>query len=447
MEDLPVLNGSAIAIMLVNGRPIVIQVDGDNAPITAGNFVDLIERDFYNGISFHRVVREPNPFVVQAGDPNSRDPNFPPEQLGIGGFVDPMTGLERRIPLEIKPQGAAEPIYGQTFDEAGITVPPLLPNTQGTIAMARTNDPNSASSQFFINLSDSDFLDGNYAVFGQVTEGFDAVDEIQQGDRIQEAAVVAGTIPGRESVLISDPLLLNSFINTVNLTRLPLEFFLLPQNFEADNDVTITPENSQQALSGVLLGPGNDRAVGSPLDDVIMGNEGNDTIFGEGGNDYIFGGQGEDLLYGGEGNDIINGNRGDDTIFGGPGDDFLRGGEGDDLLLGGEGDDYLIGDLGSDTLTGGPGADTFMLTLENSIGVRDINAVDWITDFNAAEGDRIAIIGEIDISELSFNIVREDTYIFRRNGDFLGIVQNVFPDEVIGSVIIVPTNDLALTID
>ncbi|MEA5496634.1 peptidylprolyl isomerase [Limnoraphis robusta Tam1] len=446
MEDLPVLTGSAVAIMVVNGQPIVIQVDGDNAPMTAGNFVDLVERDFYDGISFHRVVRQPDPFVVQAGDPNSKDPNFPPGQLGSGGFIDPATGQERTIPLEIKPQGATEPIYSQTFEQAGITVPPLLQNTQGTIAMARTNDPDSASSQFFINLSDSDFLDGNYAVFGEVIQGFDVVDQIQQGDRIQDAEVVAGVIPGRESALIADPLLLNNFINSINLTHLPLEFFLFPQNLDADNQVTITPENAQQATSGILLGGGNDQATGSPVDDVINGNQGNDTITGEAGNDYIFGGQDNDLINGGDGNDILNGNRGEDVISGGNGDDFIRGGQGNDVLNGDAGNDYLIGDLGSDTMTGGAGADTFMLRLDESVGVRDFNAVDRITDFNAGEGDRIAIVGDISTSQLSFNIVRQDTYIFNRNGDFLGIVQNVLPDAVQNSVIVLSPNDLGLTI-
>lgn len=445
MEDLPVLTGSAVAIMVVNGQPIVIQVDGDNAPITAGNFVDLVERDFYDGISFHRVVRQPDPFVVQAGDPNSLDPNFPPGQLGSGGFIDPATGQERIIPLEIKPQGATEPIYSQTFEQAGITVPPLLQNTQGTIAMARTNDPDSASSQFFINLSDSDFLDGNYSVFGEVIQGFDVVDQIQQGDRIQDAEVVDGIIPGRESSLIADSLLLNNFINRINLRSLPLEF-LVTRDFDADNTVALTPEISQQAPSGVFVGGGNDSVTGSEIDDVINGNQGNDTITGEAGNDYIFGGQDNDLINGGDGNDILNGNRGLDTISGGNGDDFIRGGQDNDVLNGDAGNDYLIGDLGSDTMTGGAGADTFMLRLDESAGVRDFNAVDRIADFNAGEGDRIAIVGDISTSQLSFNIVRQDTYIFNRNGDFLGIVQNVLPDAVQNSVIVLSPNDLGLTI-
>jgi peptidyl-prolyl cis-trans isomerase B (cyclophilin B) len=72
--------------------------------------------------------------------------------------------------------------------------------------------------------------------------------------------------------------------------------------------------------------------------------------------------------------------------------------------------------------------------------------VDRIADFNVGEGDRIAIVGDISTSQLSFNIVRQDTYIFNRNGDFLGIVQNVLPDAVQNSVIVLSPNDLGLTI-
>ncbi len=177
MEDLPQLTGLATVVMVVNGDPITIEVDGTNAPITSGNFVDLVERRFYNDISFHRVVREPTPFVVQAGDPQSKDPNFPPELLGTGGFVDPEIGEEREIPLEIKPVGAAEPIYSQTFSQAGITAPPVLPNVRSTIAMARVGGiPDSASSQLFINLADNPFLDGEFAVLGNVTAGMDVCD-------------------------------------------------------------------------------------------------------------------------------------------------------------------------------------------------------------------------------------------------------------------------------
>jgi peptidyl-prolyl cis-trans isomerase B (cyclophilin B) len=190
--ELPRLNGEATVELTVNGQPITIQVDGANAPITAGNFVDLVQRGVYEDTAFHRVVREPQPFVVQGGDPQSKDPNVPAALLGTGGFVDPETEQPRYIPLEIKPEGADEPIYSQTFETAGISDPPQLTHRRGAVAMARSNLPDSASSQFYITLADVNFLDGSYAVFGYVTEGMEVVDQIQQGDRIESARVISG---------------------------------------------------------------------------------------------------------------------------------------------------------------------------------------------------------------------------------------------------------------
>jgi peptidyl-prolyl cis-trans isomerase B (cyclophilin B) len=178
--------------MTVKGSPITIEVDGTNAPVTAGNFVDLVEQGVYDGLVFHRVVREPQPFVVQGGDPQSKNPNVPAERLGTGGFIDPKTEQERYIPLEIKPKGAAEPVYSQTLDKAGANASPELRHTRGSVAMARSSMPDSASSQFYISLAELPFLDGSYAVFGYVKDGMDVVDKIQQGDRIESAKVTQG---------------------------------------------------------------------------------------------------------------------------------------------------------------------------------------------------------------------------------------------------------------
>ena len=178
--------------MVVDGSPITIEVDGTNAPITAGNFVDLVQRGVYDGLAFHRVVREPEPFVVQGGDPQSKDPDFPAGRLGTGGFMDPETSRQRYIPLEIKPAGAGEPLYSQTLDRTGANAEPVLKHTRGAVAMARSNVPDSASSQFYFALKDLPFLDGSYAVFGYVKEGMDVIDRIQQGDRIESAKVVEG---------------------------------------------------------------------------------------------------------------------------------------------------------------------------------------------------------------------------------------------------------------
>ncbi|MEN9216916.1 MAG: peptidylprolyl isomerase [Gloeomargarita sp. HHBFW_bins_162] len=142
-----------------------------------------MQRGFYNNLTFHRVVREPQPFVVQGGDPRGN---------GTGGFVDPQTKRERVIPLEIKPTGAQQAVYGRTFPEQNIRQAPKLRHNRGALAMARSQNPNSASSQFYITLAETSFLDGNYAVFGYVTKGMDVVDKIKQGDRITSATVTKG---------------------------------------------------------------------------------------------------------------------------------------------------------------------------------------------------------------------------------------------------------------
>src|SRR5215467_10011698 len=120
---------------------ITFELYEDLAPVTAQNFIDLAEQGFYNGLTFHRY--EPG-FVIQGGDPQGN---------GLGGFVDPKTGRERTIPLEKNPK--------------------LNHDSAGVVAMARSENPNSASSQFYITLKPASFLDNppGYAVFGHVTEG------------------------------------------------------------------------------------------------------------------------------------------------------------------------------------------------------------------------------------------------------------------------------------
>jgi peptidyl-prolyl cis-trans isomerase B (cyclophilin B) len=176
---LPRLNGKATVVMTVKGnKQITIELDGNNAPISAGNFVDLVQKGFYNGLSFHRVVRQPQPFVVQGGDPKGN---------GSGGYVPKGSTAERRIPLEIKSKGASTPVYSQTTTDV-----PELQHKRGTIAMARSQSPDSASSQFYFTLADIAFLDGNYAVFGKITKGLEIIDTIQQGDKITSAKVTQG---------------------------------------------------------------------------------------------------------------------------------------------------------------------------------------------------------------------------------------------------------------
>ncbi|MEE3718370.1 peptidylprolyl isomerase [Tumidithrix elongata RA019] len=177
---LPQLNGSATVQMKLKSGTVTIEVDGNNAPITAGNFVDLVSRGVYNGLTFHRVVKDPSPFVAQGGDPLGN---------GTGSFIDPVTAQPRYIPLEILPVGKNEAVYGEILPA---TNKPKLQHSRGAIAMARSQMPNSASSQFYFALADIYFLDGSYAVFGYVTNGMDLVDGIQAGDRIESMTIVKG---------------------------------------------------------------------------------------------------------------------------------------------------------------------------------------------------------------------------------------------------------------
>lgn len=211
------LTGDITVEMVINDSVITMELKGLDAPVTAANFVDLVERGIYNATQFHRL--EPG-FVAQGGDPQSKDPTVSEELLGTGGFIDPATDQERNIPLEIKPVGADEPIYSQTFAEAEITAEPFLPHSKGAIAMARTNDPDTASSQFYFALDDLPQLDGSYAVFGAVTEGMSVVENIAKGDAIQYMAVTGGSVASRQSALVTDFELLNSFINDTNTTKI-----------------------------------------------------------------------------------------------------------------------------------------------------------------------------------------------------------------------------------
>jgi peptidyl-prolyl cis-trans isomerase B (cyclophilin B) len=172
---LPRLNGKATVVMTVKGKQISIELDGTNAPISAGNFVDLVQKKFYDGLTFHRVVKN---FVVQGGDPKGD---------GTGGYIPAGSSSERRIPLEIKPSGAAVPTYSQPINGAA-----QLEHKRGAIAMARSQSPDSASSQFYFTLEDVPYLNGNYAVFGKITQGLDVIDGIKMGDKITSATVTQG---------------------------------------------------------------------------------------------------------------------------------------------------------------------------------------------------------------------------------------------------------------
>ena len=179
------LDGTAVIIISTSKGDFTVEVDGA-APLTSGNFVDLVKRGTYDGTVFHRV--RPG-FVVQGGDPASANPGTPPERFGTGGFVDPRTGQERLIPLEIPLTGEEQPRYGKVLTEPGLRDRLKLRHNQGALAMARSQLPNSASAQFYVALEDLPQLDGSYAVFGRVIAGMEVVSRLENGDRLVRAVV------------------------------------------------------------------------------------------------------------------------------------------------------------------------------------------------------------------------------------------------------------------
>ncbi|PRQ53879.1 putative peptidylprolyl isomerase [Rosa chinensis] len=195
-QSMPLLKGRATVDMKVKVKDnpnltdcvFRIVLDGYNAPVTSGNFVDLVERHFYDGMEIQRA----DGFVVQTGDPEG-----PAE-----GFIDPSTEKTRTIPLEISVVGEKAPFYGATLEELGLyKAQTKLPfNAFGTMAMARDEfENNSASSQIFWLLKESELtpsnaniLDGRYAVFGYITENEDFLADVKVGDVIESIQVVSG---------------------------------------------------------------------------------------------------------------------------------------------------------------------------------------------------------------------------------------------------------------
>lgn len=188
-SNLPQLQGRATIAVETNKGLINVVVDGYSAPVTAGNFVDLVQRGFYDGLEFTRAEES---YVLQVGDPPG------PEE----GFVDPKTGKYRAIPLEVLVEGDDAPTYGITLEDAGrYRDLPVLPfSAFGAVALARPGeDPNGGSSQFFFFLFEPELtppglnlLDGRYAIFGYLTEGKDVLDNLSAGDKIISAKVVKG---------------------------------------------------------------------------------------------------------------------------------------------------------------------------------------------------------------------------------------------------------------
>ncbi len=134
-----------VQIEMENGGIIKIELDKEAAPVTAENFEKLVKKGFYDGLIFHRVI---SGFMIQGGDPTG---------TGCGGSGENIVG-------EFKMNGHDNPIS----------------HVRGVVSMARSQNPNSASSQFFIMHDNATYLDGQYAAFGKVVEGMEVVDEIAE---------------------------------------------------------------------------------------------------------------------------------------------------------------------------------------------------------------------------------------------------------------------------
>lgn len=150
---------------------ITVELDADTAPITVTNFVNLAKDGFHDNLTFHRIM---DGFMIQGGDPNG----------------DGTGGADQTIKGEFSSNGVENEIS----------------HTRGTISMARAQDPDSASSQFFIVQEDSDYLDGNYAAFGHVTSGMEIVDQICKDVPVEDdnGTVKAENQPVIEKITITD---------------------------------------------------------------------------------------------------------------------------------------------------------------------------------------------------------------------------------------------------
>ncbi len=158
-------------IVVKNYGTIALELDADVAPITVENFANLVNEGFYNGLTFHRII---SGFMIQGGDPHGN---------GTGGSSKTIKG-------EFASNGVKNSIS----------------HVRGTISMARSSMPNSASSQFFIVHQDSTFLDGQYAAFGTVTSGMEVVDKICADTAVEDdnGTVAKNNQPVIEKIIMMD---------------------------------------------------------------------------------------------------------------------------------------------------------------------------------------------------------------------------------------------------
>ena len=175
-----------VAVISTNFGDMVVEFYPDIAPMHVESFMALANEEYFNGTTFHRVIPG---FMIQGGDPNSRNENRATH--GTGGRAGKFFGLGNE-------EDPSTWLIPQEFSDT--------PHVKGILSMARTNDPNSASSQFFVCHDNANFLDNNYTVFGKVIDGLDIIDEIanvakDQNDNPLERVEMSIRIAKRSEVL------------------------------------------------------------------------------------------------------------------------------------------------------------------------------------------------------------------------------------------------------
>ena len=188
-DNLPRLLGRAKVNIRTSKGDMDAIIDGFNAPLTAGAFIDLSSKKFYNDLPINRAEEF---FVLQTGDPLG-------EEIG---YVDPNTNKERHVPLEIRIPNENETFYNQTFEDLGLyTETPTLPfATLGTLGWSHSNTAvDDGSSQFFfflyeaeLNPAGRNLIDGRNAAFGYVIDGFEVLEELTKDDKIISIDVLEG---------------------------------------------------------------------------------------------------------------------------------------------------------------------------------------------------------------------------------------------------------------
>jgi len=158
--------GETILTLAIEGRgDIAILLFKKEAPKTTSQIIRLVQAGFYDGLRFHRVEKNPRPYLVQLGDPASKD------SLQAQNSAQQSGGSGTKIPFETTP----------------------FSHEAGMVGLARTlEDKNSGDSQFYMLLAPAKFLDGNYTIFGRVVEGMDVLKKIERGDRVASAKVING---------------------------------------------------------------------------------------------------------------------------------------------------------------------------------------------------------------------------------------------------------------